>query len=75
MTMQAPELRSGILKSFDAGTYTAMVQLTGSLLLYVSSVPVSRDIASGDLVAGRKVAVALFDASNPTDAVLFAVWV
>ncbi len=74
MTTQAPEIRSGVLKSFDGVTYTATVQLTGSLLLYLSSVPVSRDIVAGDLVAGRKVAVALFDPSNPTDAVLFAVW-
>lgn len=69
------EIRSGILKAFDGVTYTATVQLTGSLLLYLSGVPVSRDIAAGDLTAGRNVAVALFDPSNPTDAVLFAVWV
>jgi hypothetical protein len=27
-----------------------------------------------EMTAGRKVAVALFDATNPADAVVFAVW-
>lgn len=70
----ATELHSGILRAFDAGTYTATVQLTGSLMLNLAGVPVSRDIAAGDLVTGRKVAVAFFDPSNHTDAVLLAVW-
>lgn len=74
MTQQAPELRNGILKAFDSGAYQATVQFTGSLLLFVSSIPVSRDIAPSDLTAGRKVAVAFFDPLNQADAVLFAVW-
>jgi hypothetical protein len=69
-----PELRPGILKAFDSTNWVATVQLTGSLAEWVRNVPVSRAIASGDMVAGRKVAVALFDATNPADAVLFAVW-
>jgi hypothetical protein len=75
MTQQTPDIRAGILASFDSGTYKATVQFTGSLQQYVAGVNVTRDIASGDMVAGRKVAVAFFDPSNHTDAVLFAVWV
>ena len=50
------------------------MQVTGSLALWLKSVPVARDIASVEMTAGRKVAVALFDPTNPTDAVVFAVW-
>jgi hypothetical protein len=74
MTMQTPEIRSGILKSFDSGAYVATVQLFSSIQTFVSAIPVSRDIASGDMVAGRRVAVAFFDPSNQSDAVVFAVW-
>lgn len=68
------ELHSGILKAFDSGTYTATVQITGSLAQWLRTVPVSRGIASAEMVAGRRVAVALFDPSNPADAVIVAVW-
>lgn len=74
MMQNAPEIRHGILKAFDAGTFLATVQFTGSLLLYVAAIPTSRAIASGDMIAGRKVAVAFFDPINHTDATLFAVW-
>ena len=68
-------MQHGILKAFDSGTYTATVQVTGSVAAWVAGVPVSRSIASGEMVAGRKVAVAAFDPSNPADAVVLAVWV
>jgi hypothetical protein len=70
---QQPRIRSGILRSFNSGTYIATVQLTESLLLNMD-VATSREIASGDMVAGRKVGIAFFDPANPADAVLFAVW-
>jgi hypothetical protein len=66
--------RHGILRAFDAGTYVATVQLVGSHSNYVQ-VSVSRAIASGEMVNGRKVAVLYFDdAGDPTSAVLTAVW-
>lgn len=68
-----PELRQGVLKSFDNVNWLATVQLTGSLQTWLSSVPVARNIAAAEMTAGRKVAVALFDPSSPADAVLFAV--
>jgi len=52
MTQQNPELRAGILRAFDAGTYKATVQFTGSLQQYVAGVNVTRDIAAGDMLAG-----------------------
>jgi hypothetical protein len=74
MTLQTPDIRSGILKVWDSVNYKAAVQFDASTQIFVEGVNVARDIASGDMVVGRKVAVAFFDPSNPTDAVLFAVW-
>jgi hypothetical protein len=68
------EIRRGILRAFDAGTYTASIEIAGSISVWLTGVAVARNIASGDLVTGRKVAVLFFDPSNPDDAVLFAVW-
>lgn len=63
----------GTLLSFSSGTYTATLQIAGSLSSSVASVPVSRGIASSELVAGRRVAVAIFDAGNPVDAMVIGV--
>ena len=67
-------LHSGILKAWNAGAYVADVQLTGSLTLWLKSVPTSRGIPSAEMVVGRKVAVLLLDQTNPADAVIIAVY-
>ena len=66
-------IKRGILRAFDSATYTATVEVEGSFA-YLQSVAVSRGIAAAELVAGRKVGVVFFEAGNPADAVLFAVW-
>ncbi|HYM16485.1 MAG TPA: hypothetical protein VEZ14_13090 [Dehalococcoidia bacterium] len=68
------ELHQGVLKVWDGVNWKADVQLTGSLQLWLKAVPVARDIAAVEMVVGRKVAVALFDPSNPNDAAVLAVW-
>jgi hypothetical protein len=68
------EVRQGVLKAWDAANWLATVQLTGSLQLWLKTVPVSRSIASVEMVVGRKVAVLLFDSTNHTDAVVTAVY-
>jgi hypothetical protein len=68
------EMRRAILRAFDAGTYMATVQVAGSLSTYLTEVPVARNIAAAELVNGRNVALLLFDASNPNDMVVCAVW-
>ncbi len=62
------------LKSFNSGTYKARITLTGSLQMSLDNVPVSRAIPSGEMVAGRKVALVLLDETKATDAVVVAVW-
>ncbi len=63
-----------ILKSFDAGTYTATVQLVGSMASYIEALPVSRAIPAAEMVEGRSCAIVMFSTSNFSDAVLFAVY-
>ena len=61
------------LKSSDAGTYKATVQLDGSLATYLTGVPVSRAIPAAEMLAGRTVAVLFFTPDNPDDAMLTGV--
>jgi hypothetical protein len=68
------ETRKGVVKAFDAGTYKATVQVAGSLSVWLAGVAVARNIASAEMVAGRSCAVLFFDAANPQDAVVVAVW-
>ena len=67
-------IRKGILKGFNSTPYTATVQIEGSLSVWLEDVPVSRGIASGEMVTGRTVVVIFMDESNPSDAVVVAVW-
>ena len=62
----------GILKKWHSATYTADVQLTVSATYY-DQVPVSRCIASADMIAGRHVVIAV-PGGNPGDAVVIGVF-
>jgi len=67
-------VKRGVVKAFDSGTYKATVQVAGSSVWLVG-VPVARDIAAAEMVAGRNCALIFFDdESNPNDAVLAAVY-
>lgn len=68
-------VRQATVKAFDGGAYTATVQVQGSVSIWLRDVAVARNIASGEVTAGRKCAVLLFDEPNPKDAVVVAVWV
>jgi hypothetical protein len=68
------EIRKGVIKGFDAGSYTATVQVAGSLSVWLEGVPVSGAIPSGEMVAGRTCAVLFFDPSSPKDGVVLGVW-
>ena len=67
-------LRKGVVKAFDSGTYTATVQVAGSLAVWLSGVAVARNIPQTEMVVGRQCAVLFFDQGNPSDAVLVAVY-
>jgi hypothetical protein len=67
-------LRKGVLQSFNAGSYTATVQLAGSRKVYLEDITVARNLPAGEMTAGRKVAVNFFDEYNPREAVVVAVY-
>jgi hypothetical protein len=70
----AAQAHPGILKAFNATTYLARVQLTGSIHMSLDSVPTSRDISSSQMIVGRKVIVLMLDETRANDAVLVAVY-
>lgn len=67
-------IRKATLKSFDPATYTATIQVDGSIATYLTAVPVSRAIPAGELTAGRITAIVFFDAHNPDDAMITGVF-
>jgi len=66
-------IQIGVLKNFDSGTYKAGIQLAGSLTTYFDDVSVARNIASGEMIAGRHV-ILVVPQDNPRDAVVIAVF-
>jgi hypothetical protein len=68
------QIRRGVLRDFDAGTYRASVQVAGSIANWLTGIAVSRGIAAGEMLTGRHVALLQFDESNPDDMVVCAVW-
>ena len=63
----------GILMGWDNATYTADIQLSGSLTTYLDHVHVSRGLADGDMVVGSHVIVAV-PGGQPKDACVVAVF-
>jgi len=68
------KLKKAVLRSFNSGNYTATVQIASSYKVYLEDVAVARNLASGEMVTGRKVAVVFFDEYNPREAVVIAVY-
>jgi hypothetical protein len=68
------QIRRGVLRAFDSATYTATIEVAGSVATWLGGIAVARSIAASDLVVGRNVALLLFDPSNPDDMVVCAVW-
>jgi hypothetical protein len=67
-------LKKGILRSFDAENYTAIVELLGSGKVYLEDLVVARSVPAAEMVAGREIAVVFFDEHNAKDAVIIAVY-
>jgi hypothetical protein len=67
-------IKQGILKSFNSTSYTATVEISGSARAYLEGVAVARNIAAGEMVTGRRVAVIFFDEHQAREAVVAGVW-
>ena len=66
--------RKGTLKSFNSANYTAVVQLAGSLKVYLEDIAVARNLPAAEMLAGRKVAMVFFDQHNAREALVLAVY-
>lgn len=67
-------LKKGVLKSFNSGNYTAVVQLASSYKVYLEDITVARNLPSAEMTTGRKVTVVFFDEHSPKEAVVIAVY-
>ena len=68
------KMKKAELKSFNATNYTATVRLANGYKVYLEDVAVARNLPSGEMVAGRQVAVVFFDENSPKEAVVTAVY-
>lgn len=68
-----PEIKKATVKSYDAPTHKATVQIAGSLGVWLDGVRVATDIPSADVQAGRQCTVLFLDPSNQDDAVIITV--
>ena len=64
----------GILNSFNTGTYTATLQISGSDKVYLNGVAVSRNIPVEEMVPGRNLVIVFFDNFNSKEAVITGVY-
>jgi hypothetical protein len=67
-------LQVGEVVSFDAGSFTAVVELRGSRIARMVGVPVSLAIAAGEMTAGRRVLVYVAAAGVLGASCVVAVW-
>ncbi len=65
-------IRRGVIISFDSATWTAVVQLDGSL--GAVTLPAAHTISSDLLIANALVVVILLDDTNPDDAVIITTY-
>lgn len=63
-----------VLRSFNSGNYTAVVEPVGSGKVYLNNVAVARNIPVSEMVVGREIVMAFFDEHNARDAVVVAVF-
>ncbi|MFY9812574.1 MAG: hypothetical protein WBQ62_10995 [Dehalococcoidales bacterium] len=68
-------VKKAILRSFNAGSYSATVEITGSGKTYLEGVTVARNLPAAEMMAGRNLAVLFFDEHNVKDAVVVAVYI
>jgi len=68
-----PAIKKATIKSYDAATHKAAVQLAGSLGVWLDAVRVATDIPAADVVAGRQCTVLFLDPANQDDAVVLTI--
>jgi hypothetical protein len=66
-------VHKAVIRTYDSGTHTASVQLTGSLAHYLAGIRVATNIPAAAVVAGRECTVLALDPNNPTDALVLSI--
>jgi len=66
-------LKKATIKSYDPAAHKAVVQIAGSLAVWLDAVPVATDIPAAEVVANRECTVLFFSEDNPDDAVVLTV--
>jgi hypothetical protein len=67
-------LKRAVLRGFDSGNYTAVIELVGSGKVYLENIAVARSVPIMEMVVGREIVVVFFDEHNAKDAVVVAVY-
>lgn len=67
-------IKRGILQSLDNATYTATALILEATSYVLSGIPIATSIDGTSAIAGASCAVLFFDAQNPLDAVIIAVY-
>lgn len=66
-------IKRAIVKSYDAASHRATVQIEGSLAVWLEDIAVASDIPAQEVVAGRQCSVLLFEPDNPQSGVVISV--
>jgi hypothetical protein len=67
-------IQKAIIQSYDADNHQVTVQPIGNLTTHWPHIPVARSIPAADCTAGSQCVVLAFSASDPTDAVVIAIF-
>lgn len=67
-------IKRGVLISFNNASYTASVQILEATSTLLSSVPIATHVDNSSALPGALCAVLFFDAQNPADAVVIAMY-
>ena len=66
-------IKKAIVKSYDAATHKAAVQIAGSLGVWLEGIRVATDIPAADVVVDRQCTVLFIDPSNQDDALVLTI--
>ncbi len=66
-------IKKAIVKSYDAATHKAAIQIAGSLGVWLEGIRVATDIPAADVVVDRQCTVLFIDPSNQDDALVLTI--
>lgn len=69
----AAVIKRAVIKSYDAQSHRATLQMAGSLGVWLTGVRVATNIVAADVAAGRACSVLFLDPTNPNEAVVIAI--